>query len=71
MQAKLMNDIIFPSSPEVPAITHLDLPEARHAVLVSILAPLLVMGVSFIALLLLSNSKLEKLILGENKTVEK
>ena len=55
----------------MPAITHLDLAEARHDVLVSILVPLLVMGVSFLALLLLSNSKLEKLILGGSKTVEK
>ena len=67
----IISDIIVPSSPDVPAITHLDLPRARHDVLVSILVPLLVMSVAFLALMLLSNSRLEKLILGDNKTVEK
>ena len=65
------SDIMFPSSPDVPAITHLDLPGAHHDVLVSILVPLLIMGAAFLALILLSNSRLEKLILGNNKTVEK
>ena len=49
---------------DVPAIT-------RHDVLLALLVPLLVMLVSALALLLLSNSKLEKLILGDNKNAEK
>ena len=56
---------------DVPAITQLDVAGARHDVLLALLVPLLVMLVSALALLLLSNSKLEKLIFGDNKNAEK
>ena len=48
---------------DVAAITHLDIAEAKHDVLVSIIVPLIVMVISAIILYILSTKPVEQFIL--------
>ena len=58
---------------DVAAITHLDIAEAKHDVIISIIVPLIVMVISAIILYILSTKPVEQFILKkpENRLVDK